>query len=174
MHASDLEPLNIFERYAFALACIERLCDTWGVSEDPFVVEMIAAHWTLVGRHLLAGLLPDGTRTSWWTEMREYALRPDELEVRLQPGSLSLDQVHSLYHALSELRRLPSRDMNAKPQVHGSAVHALNIVGILMRWGIEAPPLTMFRIEGYPPGKFGYGTRTYVRADFFREVGESA
>lgn len=173
MHASDLEPLNIFERYAFTLACIERLCRAWEVMDEPFVAEMITAHWGLLSHRLLAGRLPDGKRFNWWSDTIRFFPKPCELETRVRHGSLSADQVHSLHHAINELRMVPSRDMYCQPESHRSAIYALNVVGILLQWGVAPPPPGEFRIEGYRPEEFGYGTRSYVRSDFFGDDGSA-
>ncbi len=161
--ALSLEPLNIVERYAFALACIERLCQSWAVT-SPYLTRLIEAHWTLTTQRVLAD---SRNEYDWFDETREFAPdTPDELADRLGPGVLSVIQAQALHHAVDELRGLASEDMYASPQSYLSMGHTLNVIGILLRWGVEPPSLERFRKEGYPPGEFGYGTRRPARADF--------
>jgi hypothetical protein len=162
MHAHDLEPLNVRGRYAFALTCIERLCNHWGAT-DPFISELIDVHWTLVA----ASLLSDGRKGhDWFEETSAYDKRtPAELAACLNKARLSAEQIQALHHAVYELRMLAGDDMYCEPESFRSLIHVLNVVGILLRWGVELPALGPFRKAGYPPGKFGY-YGPYCRADF--------
>jgi len=163
MQPHDFERLNIIGRYAYALTCVEQLCRAWGVI-DPFVWELIDVHWTLTGKQLLS----DGRRHyDWFAETRTHALRtPDDLAACLESQSLSGDQVQTLHHAVEELRLLGGSGMFCMPESYTSMSHLLNVVGMLVRWGVPLPSLEPFKKADYPPGEFGYGSIRFSRADF--------
>jgi hypothetical protein len=149
MHASDVEPLNVIERYAFALACIERLCHSWGVVDEPFVRAVIDAHWTLTTKKVLSN---SRVGYNWFDETREFDPRtPEEFAARVRPGSLSADQVQALHHAIGELRALAGGDMYCQAESFRSLAPALNVAGILLRWGVGLPRVELFR-RGVPTG----------------------
>jgi hypothetical protein len=163
IQAHDLEPLSIIGRYAFSLSCIEQLCQAWDI-HDPFVWDMIDTHWTLTTKLLLN----DGrTGYNWWDETDDFAPpTPVLLGSRIGSSFLSSDQIQSLFHGIYELRMLASADMYCQPESYRSMTHALNIVGILNRWGVKLPSLDPFRKASYPPEEFGAGNDRFSRTEF--------
>jgi hypothetical protein len=134
VHASDLCHLSITGRYAFALACLEQLCAAWRV-DDPFVLGEIDAHWQ-------ATEIPKVCR---WFDTYPFPGRLEKFTAQLRPGGLSADQVQSLYHAFREARMVSCVSCYAANNDAGSMQALLNVVGVLLRWGIALPPLEHFR-----------------------------
>jgi hypothetical protein len=149
---SDLRLLSKNGRYAYALACIERLCGAWGV-DDPFVQGEVAAHWRAL-------------EAKWPCEWLEEHLLPRDVAAFAARvgGPLSADQVQSLHHALDEARAVIGRSCYAAVSDTWSMQSVLNVVGILARWGIEPPPVAGFRHANWS-GAFDHGQR-FTRASF--------
>jgi hypothetical protein len=153
VHDSDLRQLSKNGRYAYALACVERLCDAWGVA-DPLVRGAVAAQWRAM-------------EAQWpclWLE--EYPLPRDVPEFAASVGAdtLSADQVQSLHHALDEARAVIGRSCYAAVSDTWSMQSVLNVVGILARWGVEPPSLAGFRHAGWS-ATFDHGRR-FTRESF--------
>ena len=158
IHANNFESLNIFGRYAYALVCIERLCQNWKI-KDSFVLVLLNTHWALIERNT--------SYDEWLEETSVYTnLSPERLALQLDEKSLSSNQIQSLYHVIYELRELVDTDMYCQPESFRSMRHLMNVVNILLHWNIQLPSLESFAKATYPPEKFGY-YGPYKRQDFF-------
>jgi len=107
----------------------------WEVT-DPFLLESIHAHWSYTSTSPL---------TSWFDETERFCPRtPQELASQLPGTHLSSDQIQSLHHVLTEIRQLGGTDMYVKPESCNTIPHTLNVVGVLLRWGVPLPRLQPF------------------------------
>jgi hypothetical protein len=133
VHASDLRPLSITGRYAYALACIEQLCDAWDIT-DPFVWAEIDAHWQATEIKVACH----------WFDKHPVPRSPEEFRSRLRGETLSEDQVQALHHAFHEARMVCCGSCYAAPNEVQSMQSVLNVVGVLVRWGLKLPSLGRF------------------------------
>jgi hypothetical protein len=95
LHASDLRPLSVRGRYAYARACVERLCEEWGI-DDPFIRGQADARW---------GAL-DVRQACHWFEAHPLPRDETELRAAVTAPALSADRLESLYHAFDETRQV--------------------------------------------------------------------
>ncbi len=147
MHDSDLRPLSKNGRYAYALACVERLCDAWGLA-DPFVRGTVAAQWQAM-------------EAEWpclWLNEHRLPLEVADFAAKLSFGAFSPDQVQSLHHALRERQDVIGRSCYAAVSDTASMQSVLNVVGILARCGVEPPAVGGFLHASWS-GAFGHGKR---------------
>jgi hypothetical protein len=137
LHASDFEPISVRGRSAFALTCLEVLGQRWRI-DAPYFHQLLGLLWEFTSRPLLV---------KWFDEVRETASpRRRDFASRLRDAAphLGSDQVHAVRHALDELMALGGTDMYVEPQVGNTIGPALNVAGILIRWGLPLPPLGRF------------------------------
>src|SRR4051794_18310628 len=120
VHASDLQHLSITGRYAFALACVERLCAEWAV-DDRFVLTEIDAHWQATEIPLACH----------WFDQHPFPRHAKDFAGKVGSTHLSEDQIQSLYHALDEARMVVCRSCYAAASDNDSMQSVLNVVGVL-------------------------------------------
>lgn len=147
IQASDLRPLSMRGRYAYALACVESLCTAWSVT-DPHILGVVADHWQAL-------------EVKWachWFEEHSLARDVESFAGGGTAGLLSGDQVQSLHHALHEVRLVIGRSCYAAASDTDSMESVLNVVGILARWGVAPPSVTGFARASWS-GEFGHGAR---------------
>jgi hypothetical protein len=140
-------------RYAYALACVERMRDAWAVT-DPFLCSEVEAHWQAL-------------EAKWpcnWFEEHPFPRDVEDFAALLRPHALSADQVQSLHHAIDETRRVILRSCWAAASDTWSMQSVLSVVGVLARWGIEMPAVDGFR-HAYWSGEFSRGPR-FTRQSF--------
>jgi hypothetical protein len=156
VHASDLRSLSITGRYAYALACVERLCRAWNV-DGAFVLAEIDAHWQLTEMKL----------GCHWLDKHPFPQCPGELEALLVGRQLTGDQVQALHHAFVEARYVYGGSCYCAANDDQSMRSVLNVVGVLVRWDIELPPFARFRHASWSGdfGSEGYGD-PFNRASF--------
>jgi hypothetical protein len=153
VHDSDLRTLSKNGRFAYALACVERLCDAWGVFEGK-VRAGVAAQW----------LAMEAKWPCLWLEGHRLPREVADFAAGLGGASLSADQVQSLHHALWEAQAVIGRSCYEAVSDVYSMQSVLNVVGILARWGVEPPPVSAFRHANWT-GEFGHGGR-FTRESF--------
>jgi hypothetical protein len=147
VHDSDLRRLSMRGRYAYALACVERLCSAWSVA-DPYVLGEVAAHW-------------EALEAKWachWFDGHPLPRDVEEFAAKLTAGGLTADRVQSLHHALHEARLVIARSCYAAASDTDSMQSVLNVVGILARWAVAPPLVAGFAHAGWS-GEFGHGGR---------------
>ena len=150
VHASDLRSLSVRGRYAYGLACVERLCGAWGI-DDPFVRGEIDAHWGVLDIRL----------GCHWFDAHPFPQDESEMRAAMRAPGLSSDQLESLHHAFEEARQVFSSSCYAAASDGGSMRAALNVVGILARWGVVPPPVGRFAHATWSGdfGTHGWGDR---------------
>ena len=153
VHDSDLRALSKNGRFAYALACVERLCDAWGIPEGEACAE-VTAQW----------LAMEAEWPCLWLDGHRLPREVAEFAAELGDTSLSADQVQSLHHALCEARAVIGRSCYAAVSDIYSMQSVLNVVGILARWGVEPPLVSAFRHANWA-GEFGHGQR-FTRESF--------
>src|SRR5205807_10381016 len=94
--------LSIIGRYAYALACIERLCAEWAI-DDPFIREEIDSHWQ-------ASEMPLACH---WFDKHPFPRKIEAFVAKLQPDRMSTDQVQALYDAYDDMRMVICRSCYA-------------------------------------------------------------
>ncbi len=146
VHDSDLRLLSMRGRYAYALACAERLCTEWAVA-DPYILGEVAAHWQAL----------DAKWACLWFDKHLLPRNVEEFAA-LTAGSLSVDRIQSLHHALYEVQMVIGRSCYAAASDTDSMQSVLNVVGILARWGVTPPSVAGFAHASWS-GEFGHGVR---------------
>src|SRR5437763_741894 len=125
VHASDLRPLSVRGRYAYALACVERLCEAWEI-DDPFIRDEVEAHWNVL----------DARLGCHWFDAHPFPRDEAELRAAMRGPAPPDDRLESLYHAFDEARQVFCGSCYAAASDGGSMRAALNVVGVLARWGV--------------------------------------
>jgi hypothetical protein len=153
VHDSDLRRLSITGRYAYALACVERVCAAWGV-DHPYIRAEVDAHW-----QALEAKFPCS-----WFEAHLLPRDVEEFAAELGLHELSDDQVQGLHHLLDEARAVILRSCWCAASDTWSMQSVLNVAGVLARWGIEPPPVAGF-LHAVWSGEFSHGKR-FTRESF--------
>ncbi len=155
-HASTFRELSIRGRYAFALVCVQRLCDSFGLG-DGFVRQEIEAHWDMLAERY----------GCHWFDSHPYPEQYEDFVSHAGPGRIDDDQMQSLFHALSATRWVICGSCYAALSDIGSMCSLLEVVGVLCRWGVPLPDLDRFRFATWS-GDFGTGGggERVTRADF--------
>jgi hypothetical protein len=151
IRASDLRPLSITGRYAYALTCVERLCAAWNIG-DPYVRAEIDAHWQATEIKLACH----------WFDEHPFPRSPEQFRSRLSSvAERSDEQIQALHQAFYWARRVCLESCYCGLIDNQSLEPALRVARILARWGVELPLLERFRHATWS-GKFyseGWGER---------------